>query len=253
MQLRSIATYLVFSLFVGHALSAQAQESAGSAREHYQRGTKAYDLGHYDEAVTEYETAYKLKDDPALLYNLAQAHRLAGHHAEAVRVYKAFLRNLPRAKNRVEIEGRIETEQRLADEEAAAKKVEPPPPPPSPVVAPVAEPVAVVAPQADPRRGRRLRIAGIALLGVGGAGLLLGAAFVGLANKANGDINPTGGTFDAAAEDQRNRYQGLDAAFFTVGAVAAATGLTLYLVGRHEAHRIVSARADGPVTSEGGR
>ena len=38
-------------------------------------------------------------------------------------------------------------------------------------------------------------------------------------------------------QDRRNTYQALDVAFFVVGGAALATGLTLYLVGRHDEHR----------------
>jgi tetratricopeptide (TPR) repeat protein len=68
------------------------QQHHRGAREHYHRGTVAFNLGHYEEAAGEYEEAYRLKDDPALLYNIAQARRLAGNRREALRSYKTFLR-----------------------------------------------------------------------------------------------------------------------------------------------------------------
>jgi hypothetical protein len=86
-----------------------------------------------------------------------------------------------------------------------------------------------------------LRIAGLALIGVGGAGLILGATFVGLAAKANGEINPSGGTFNPSAEDARNRDQVVGAVGFAVGGVAAATGIALYVIGRREGTRYAIA------------
>lgn len=49
------------------ALPAAAQtpeEKAQEAREHFALGTKAYNLTHYGEAITQFETAFDLKDDP---------------------------------------------------------------------------------------------------------------------------------------------------------------------------------------------
>ena len=58
----------------------------------YRHGTAAYALGKYEEAAKEYETAFELRADPALLYNAAQAHRLAGHNARALELYTSYLR-----------------------------------------------------------------------------------------------------------------------------------------------------------------
>jgi hypothetical protein len=98
----------------------------------------------------------------------------------------------------------------------------------------------------DPRRARAMRVAGLALIGVGGAGLILGATFVGLAAKANGEINPIGGTFSARAEDARNRDQALGAAFFAIGGVAAVAGIPLYIIGRRGAAKYAIAPQLGP-------
>ena len=82
-------------------------DDQGAARDHYVKGTRAYELGIYDEAIAEYMAAYKAKDDPALLFNLGQAHRLAGHAAEALRFYKTYLAKLPEADNRADVEAKI--------------------------------------------------------------------------------------------------------------------------------------------------
>lgn len=74
MRILGLATAL---LLVVAPLRLCADETV-TAREHYRRGTNAFNLGHYLEAVKEYEAAYQLKEDPALLFNIAQAYRLAG-------------------------------------------------------------------------------------------------------------------------------------------------------------------------------
>jgi hypothetical protein len=86
---------------------AWADETAARAREHYQRGTTAYEVGQYDEAIHEFAEAYKLKNDPSILFNVAQSHRLAGHRTEALRAYRMFLVKLPGSPNRREVEALI--------------------------------------------------------------------------------------------------------------------------------------------------
>jgi hypothetical protein len=96
---------LVLGLFTHEG---RAEDNVDAAREHYQRGKRAYDVGHFAEAAKEYELAYAAKDDPALLFNLGQAQRMAGDRTAAVLAYKAYLRNAPDAPNRAEVEQRIQ-------------------------------------------------------------------------------------------------------------------------------------------------
>jgi len=117
-------------------------ENAAVAREHYERGTKFYDIGRYDDAIHEFEAAYEAKSDPAFIYNLAQSHRLAGHNVEALRLYRNYLRYVPRAPNRADIENRIgELEKLTADHPAASPAAPPASPEPPAVVAPAPGPV----------------------------------------------------------------------------------------------------------------
>jgi tetratricopeptide (TPR) repeat protein len=88
--------------------------STRAAREHYRRATKAYDIGQYDEAIREFGEAYKIKDDPTILYNLAQAHRLAGHREEALRTFRMFLLKVPDTPYRADAEARIAELQKAA-------------------------------------------------------------------------------------------------------------------------------------------
>src|SRR6266542_1201984 len=52
---------------------------ADDAKSLYQRGSSEYALGHYDSAATLFEESFAQSNEPALLFNAAQAHRLAGH------------------------------------------------------------------------------------------------------------------------------------------------------------------------------
>lgn len=47
-------------------------------REHHERAKRAFDVGHLDEAIREWETAYALDARPRLLYNLGTAYQRRG-------------------------------------------------------------------------------------------------------------------------------------------------------------------------------
>ncbi len=91
-----------------------------TAKEHYKKGLSLYGLGKYNDAAVEYEAAFEMEPDPALLYNAAQAHRLAGNKQRALMLYQSFLRMFPKSddgsvqkhiaalKTAIEAEGRAE-------------------------------------------------------------------------------------------------------------------------------------------------
>src|SRR5262245_40948896 len=101
------------------ALLVCAHAQAQTAKQHYERGSTLYDVGQYREAAREYEEAYKLKSDPALLFNMGQAYRLGGDNVAALRAYKSYLRRSPEASNRRDVEAYIVKLQKLIDEQQA--------------------------------------------------------------------------------------------------------------------------------------
>jgi hypothetical protein len=119
-------------VFAMASASARAEDKT-AARDHWERGTKFYDLGKYDDAIREFEAAYEAKSDPAFLYNLAQSHRLAGHNGDALRFYRTYLRYAPKAPNRADIEERIKELEKIAAEHPAPEPVPTAPPQPLPV------------------------------------------------------------------------------------------------------------------------
>jgi iron complex outermembrane receptor protein len=70
----------------------RAADARSEARAHYEKATAAYALGRFAEAAAEFEQAFTLKPDPALLYNAAQAYRLAGSTERALQLYRSYLR-----------------------------------------------------------------------------------------------------------------------------------------------------------------
>jgi tetratricopeptide (TPR) repeat protein len=155
-----LLTLHTLHLALGVSASARADDAV-TAREHYQKGTSYYDLGKYDDAIKEFEAAYEIKNDPALLYNLAQSNRLAGNSEQALHFYRTYLRYVPKATNRAEIESRIAQLDQLVSQKNAAQ-VTPPnqaippgattppatpePPPGAPPAVPPETPVAATPP-----------------------------------------------------------------------------------------------------------
>ncbi|MDZ4694187.1 MAG: hypothetical protein SGI86_03500 [Deltaproteobacteria bacterium] len=71
---------------------ALCQTDIPAAREAYQRATAEFGLGNYGSAAAEYEKAFRYKPDPALLFNAAQAYRLADNKPRAIQLYRNYLR-----------------------------------------------------------------------------------------------------------------------------------------------------------------
>jgi tetratricopeptide (TPR) repeat protein len=111
-----VRLFIVASLLILAAPESRADDVVG-ARAHFDKGSSLYDIGKYIEAAHEYEQAYTLKADPALLFNIGQAYRQANESAAALRVYRSYLRRVPNAPNRAEVERHIVALQRLTDEQ----------------------------------------------------------------------------------------------------------------------------------------
>ena len=149
-----------------------------AAREHSLRGNAAFQESDYDRAIVEYTAANRLLRMPEFEFNLARAHRLAGHCEAAADAYRRFLA--------------VQSTGALADE--ARGHLGPCPPPPPPVVEqliaptrPIAPaPIAVVAPGPAPATPVWKRWwLWTAVVGVGvGAGLGAGFAATSRADAA---------------------------------------------------------------------
>lgn len=259
---------LAFCAMSVFCAAARSDEAALLAREHFRRGTKAYNLQHFAEAAAEYEAAYEAKELPALLYNIGQAYRYAGEKQKAINAYRSFLRSDPSTEQRQEVLGYIEQlRQQLADDKAK----QPPPtvtppvvaPPPSTVTPPLAttKPETPPAPVADPReraRGLKLRAAGIGVAAVGVVGVVLGGVFAGLTASANDKLNHPAATtpppaYDKSLESRARTYQALTPAMFAVGGVALVGGVTLALIGnkkvQHNRYALVPVVGPGHVAA----
>ena len=89
------------------------------ARESYRAGARLYNLGRFEAASEAFEQAYSLSGAKRLLFNIAQAHRLAGagHCERALRAYTSYLREEPDTSNAEEVRRRIEEMKTCAERE----------------------------------------------------------------------------------------------------------------------------------------
>jgi tetratricopeptide (TPR) repeat protein len=70
-------------------------EPSAAAKPHVDDGVKAYTAGDWDTAVREFEIAYNINKEPALLYAWAQAHRQANRCDKALELYQRYLDSGP--------------------------------------------------------------------------------------------------------------------------------------------------------------
>lgn len=88
---------------------AAAEESPeAAAKAHYARAEDLYARGAYEEAIAEYESAYRLKPHPNTIYNIAQAYERLLDYAQSVLWFERYLAEAPAdAPNRVVVENRL--------------------------------------------------------------------------------------------------------------------------------------------------
>jgi len=191
--MRKIFSVLLMLVCLCDAAAAEEPD----AKSYFNRARTAYALGRYAEAADLFEKTFEIKPDPAILYNAAQAHRLAGNKQKALVLYKSYLRLYGEQANSAEVERRI-ADLKTAIEAEQAAKTNPPtgllhegqkekPSEPETAPKPTLEPTAVlVSPGAPPAEKKPLAkrgwfwgaIVGSALV-VGGAvalGVVLGTA-----------------------------------------------------------------------------
>jgi tetratricopeptide repeat protein len=279
--LRSAPILAVVLFLVAPSVARADDATAAAAREHYQKATSYYDLGKYPEAIKEFEAAYEIKNDPALLYNLAQSNRLAGNAEQALHFYRTYLRYVPHPANRVEIDDRIKQLEILLQQKNATQVTPPnqtiPPgattPPPSaepaptpaplpiaplpsaaPEQAPLPPPEAESAPEvarteaplaaADPARGARFETYAKYGFITSGALVAIGLIEGAVAASASSDLQSdakAGKPYDASTQSRGQSAQSAEAFFLIVGVLAAGGSTALYLYGNHLEHQVSAA------------
>jgi tetratricopeptide (TPR) repeat protein len=122
--------------------AAPPPSAAELARAHFERATNHYNLGQFEEAITEFRKAYEVKADPSFIFNIAQSYRHLGINDKAIFFYRRYLSMHPDPPDRAQVEERIRQLTALVRAREAA------PPAPEPTAATTEAPVAV-APVSD--------------------------------------------------------------------------------------------------------
>jgi tetratricopeptide (TPR) repeat protein len=141
---RRLAIALVL-LVGGTALAAEptpgTPEANAEAKRLYLSATRHFDLAEYPAALDDFKQAFRFKDDAVFLYNIAQCYRIMNKNDDALAFYRSYLRRLPEAPNRAEVESKIAAlQEAIATQEKARAtpkqgletpdSIQPPPPPP---------------------------------------------------------------------------------------------------------------------------
>lgn len=102
--------WLCLALFVLCAwlwpVGAQAQDYA-AAGQHFDAAQEAFQQGDFKRAAKEYQAAYAITKDPALLFSIGESFQRASEPQRALEAYRAYLREQPSASDRPEVEKRI--------------------------------------------------------------------------------------------------------------------------------------------------
>ena len=222
---------LVLVLGTTWRASAQAHEDAApdpaeapemaEAREHFEAGREAFDVGSYERAAVEFRASYALSHHPDLLYNIYSALERAGQRAEAADALERYLASaetdgerrtalrarLARLRERLAEERALEAEENLAA--ATAQRG-------------AAEPGATTHSGVHP--------AGVALLIGGGVLLVNFAVFAGLTAAEDSALSSSCGTICSSDQVSGLGALGLVADISWIsGALVAATGVVLIL------------------------
>lgn len=85
---------------------ASAQDYA-AAGQHFDAAQEAFQKADYRRAAAEYQAAYQITKDSALLMSIGESWQRAGEATRALEAYRAYLKAQPDASDRAEIEKRV--------------------------------------------------------------------------------------------------------------------------------------------------
>jgi tetratricopeptide (TPR) repeat protein len=92
------------SISIGALVHTAHADTRADADAHARKGVALYNLGKYEDAIGEFEEAYKDFQSDALLFNLAQAHRKLEHCDRALDYYHQFLAGAPAPELAAQVE-----------------------------------------------------------------------------------------------------------------------------------------------------
>lgn len=112
---------LILTMVALAAPPARGEESRTQrAQQHVNAGQEAFNERDYETAISEWEAARALFEEPTITYNIALAHERLGNLPEAIEQYNRFLREDPEARAAEEVREHIEELHRQRVEERDA-------------------------------------------------------------------------------------------------------------------------------------
>jgi tetratricopeptide (TPR) repeat protein len=266
MTIKLFACACVLSLAT--LVRAQPVDKTQTAKEYVSAGLAAQKAGDYDTALTFYGKAYELVPHPVLLFNMAQANRLAGRNDKAIELYKKYLEAEPKgAQSQVakgfvaEHDAQVAAEEAKRKDEAAkrdeairneqtrkadearkqdeaykeqTRKVEAARKQDEARKNEAATQPPPAAPATTDDGGRPLRIAGITAAGVGVVGIGAGVLFGLHARSLSNDLSAPGALYDPQKVSDGQAANRNMIISTIVGGALVAGGVVLYIVGSNK-------------------
>ncbi|KPK14819.1 MAG: hypothetical protein AMJ62_11665 [Myxococcales bacterium SG8_38] len=237
MRFRGIVAFsLVAFAWVSHAGAQSSQRwdaRISDAKKAFADGSRAYEDGDFEAALTSFEKAYELTGSPDLLYNIATVSDRMRLDEDALRAYEGYLEARPDSADREHVESRIEV---LRASIEARKRAE--------LDAEIEARKAAVEAAARIKAERPLtRYVGPGpgpwiTIGAGGAALVTGAILVGLGQRDENKVEsaPPGSSYSSVEEmaERGPRRTKAGVALMGIGGAAVIGGIIWQLTGGHE-------------------
>lgn len=202
--------------------------------------------GQHEDAIALYSEAYVIAPLSLLLTNIGSEYKELDRKEDALKYFCRYLEQDPTGNNAEFARDSATAMWSALSNGKAPLESEVCTVPPMPVVTPVVPvtpPVQLNAPVAtDAHPGKKLKIAGLALAGVGVLGLVIGGYYGYKGLSVADDINNhKGGWTDGdggilAAQERGHRYNKLQAVFMITGGVLLISGVAEYMLGRSRAN-----------------
>ena len=208
------------------------------------KATKHYELAEYDAAIADFKEAYRLSENPAYLYNIAQAYRMKNECREASTFYKNYLRNAANPPNAAKVRERIAEMDACAATQPAPTTTTTPTTTPTPTTTTTtttaqAQPDQQVdepeEPEPAPANRAWMKWAGIGGMAVGALGVGLGVKFALDGKAANDDLAKqcmvSCTSAEALAIESDGKAANRNAVIFSVaGGAVLAGGVVLFVM-----------------------
>ena len=237
--MKTRALYIALALAVAPGAAAAEEPAAPEvippkARALAIQGRAFHDAGDYGNAIIAFKEAYVMAPSAGLLFNLAQAYRLAGNCDDAALMYRRYVATGPSVEGRTIAEGHLASVERCTHKASLGI--------PQDAGAPVviktdraSGSLFATSPQSD--RARLEKNVGLGLVIGGGVALGIATYYGFEARNSAADVEKgyaMGAKWkDLADVDARGKHAETLAKVFGIGGgVAVAGGVALYLIGR---------------------